>query len=75
MLYPIEPGTVIPIHWRKTSSESVLCALGHFQEILFDEEWNWVETIDIVNGDTNEYIIKSYYRTFSLIQNGLLPKC
>ena len=46
----IEPGMVMPIHRHKASSETVLCVRGHFQENLYDEDGNLVETIDMVPG-------------------------
>ena len=50
MLNAIEPGTVMPIHRHMASSETVLCVRGHFQENLYDEAGNLVETIDMVPG-------------------------
>ena len=50
MLNAIEPGTVMPIHRHKASSETVVCVRGHFQENLYDEDGNLVETIDMVPG-------------------------
>lgn len=50
MLNAIEPGTVMPIHRHLVSSETVLCIRGHFQENLYDEDGQLVETIDMVPG-------------------------
>ena len=50
MLNAIEPGTVMPIHRHLASSETVVCIRGHFQEKLYDEEGNLVETIDMMSG-------------------------
>ena len=32
MLNAIEPGTVLPIHRHQTTSETVVCLRGHFEE-------------------------------------------
>ena len=32
MLNAIEPGTVLPIHRHRTTSETVVCLRGHFEE-------------------------------------------
>ena len=50
MLNAIEPGTVMPIHRHMASSETVICVRGHFEEYLYDEDGNLVETIDMVPG-------------------------
>lgn len=50
MLNAIEPGTLMPIHRHKSSSETVICVRGHFEEYLYDENGQLVETIDMVPG-------------------------
>ena len=50
MLNAIEPGTVMPIHRHRETSETVLCVRGHFQELLYDDEGNLEEVIDMVPG-------------------------
>ena len=37
MLNALEPGTVMPIHRHKGSSETVVCVRGRFEEYLYDE--------------------------------------
>ena len=36
MLNAIEPGTVMPIHRHRNSSEAVVCIRGHFEEYFYD---------------------------------------
>ena len=36
MLNAIEPGTVLPIHRHKSSSETCICLRGHFEEYFYD---------------------------------------
>lgn len=62
MLNAIEPGTEIPIHRHWNSSETVLCVRGHSQELLYDEDSNMKEVIDMVPGGVivNELIGKRH---------------
>jgi len=48
MLNALEPGTVMPIHRHKGTSETCVCIRGHFGEYFYDEQGNLTETIDMV---------------------------
>jgi cupin fold WbuC family metalloprotein len=50
MLNALEPGTIMPIHRHKESSETCVCIRGHFEEYFFDEKGNLIDTIDMVPG-------------------------
>jgi cupin fold WbuC family metalloprotein len=50
MLNAIEPGTVLPIHRHKSSSETCICIRGHFEEYFYDDKGRLTETIDMVPG-------------------------
>ena len=50
MLNAIEPGTVLPIHRHPTTSETVVCLRGHFQEYFYDADGRLAETIDMRPG-------------------------
>lgn len=50
MLNAIEPGTVLPIHRHRFSSETVVCLRGHFEEYFYDDSGRLTETIDMVPG-------------------------
>ena len=50
MLNAIEPGTVMPVHPHRSSSETVVCVRGHFEEYLYDESGTQVETVDMLPG-------------------------
>ena len=52
MLNAIEPGTVLPIHRHRTTSETVVCLRGHFEEYFYDEKGLITETIDMLPGGT-----------------------
>lgn len=50
MLNAIEPGTVMPVHRHLSSSETVICVRGHFEEYFYDESGNLIDTFDMVPG-------------------------
>ena len=50
MLNAIEPGTIMPIHRHMKSSETVVCIRGHYEEYLYDDSGNLIETVDMVPG-------------------------
>ena len=50
MLNAIEPGTEVPVHRHWTSSETVLCIRGRFQELLYADNGVLEEVIEIVPG-------------------------
>lgn len=50
MLSAIEPGTQVPIHRHRNTSETVLCIRGHFKQLLYDEAGNVTDEIDMLPG-------------------------
>lgn len=48
MLNAIEPGSPLPIHWHRHSSETVVCLRGHLQELFYDEDGRLTDTIDLM---------------------------
>ena len=48
MLNAVEPGTPLPIHRHRNTSETVLCVRGHLRELFYDEEGkNCIKTYDL----------------------------
>ena len=47
MLNAIEPGSPLPIHRHKKTSETVVCLRGHLREIFYDDNGKVTETIDL----------------------------
>ena len=47
MLNAIEPGSPLPIHRHRHSSETVVCLRGHLRELFYDEEGRLTDTIDL----------------------------
>ena len=50
MLNAIEPGTVLPVHRHRSTSETVVCIRGHFEEYFYDDAGVLVDTIDMRPG-------------------------
>ena len=50
MLNAIEPGTVLPVHRHRKSSETVVCIRGHFEEYFYDSDGRLTEVIDMFPG-------------------------
>ena len=50
MLNALEPGTVMPIHRHKGTSETCVCVRGHFEEFFYDSGGHLAETVDMVPG-------------------------
>ena len=50
MLNALEPGTVMPIHRHKGTSETCICIRGHFEEYFYDLDGRLTDTIDMVPG-------------------------
>lgn len=50
MLNAIEPGTVMPIHRHRGSSETCICLRGHFVEYFYDDKGRLTDTIDMLPG-------------------------
>ena len=76
MLNAIEPGTVMPIHRHRTSSETVVCIRGHFEEYFYDESGNLVEVVDMVPGGVVLNVpIGQWYSLKSLESGTVLLEC
>lgn len=70
MLNAIEPGTELPIHRHRTSSETVVCLRGHFEEYFYDEEGRLTDTIDMVPGGTLINIPAGQWHSLRSLESG-----
>ena len=70
MLNALEPGTVMPIHRHKSSSETCVCIRGHFEEYFYDEEGNLIDTIDMVPGGIVLNIEKGQWHSLKCLESG-----
>ena len=76
MLNAIEPGTELPIHRHRTTSETVVCLRGHFVEYFYDEEGRLTDTIDIVPGGTLINIPAGQWHSLRSLESGtVLLEC
>lgn len=72
MLNALEPGTVMPIHRHKGSSETCVCVRGHFEEYFYDEKGNLTDTIDMVPGGTILNIGKGQWHSLKCLESGTI---
>ena len=70
MLNALEPGTVMPIHRHKGSSETCVCIRGHFEEYFYDENGNLTETIDMVPGGVVLNIEAGQWHSLKCLESG-----
>ena len=72
MLNALEPGTVMPIHRHKGSSETCVCIRGHFEEYFYEENGTLTETIDMVPGGVVLNIEKGQWHSLKCLESGTI---
>ena len=70
MLNAIEPGTVLPIHRHRTTTETVVCLRGHFVEYYYDADGRLTDTIDMVPGGTLINIPAGQWHNLESLESG-----
>lgn len=76
MLNAIEPGTVMPIHRHRSSSETVVCIRGHFQEYLYDDSGVLIETVDMIPGGNVLNVPAMQWHSLKSLESGtVLLEC
>ena len=70
MLNAIEPGTVLPIHRHRETSETVVCIRGHFEEYFYDADGNLTDTIDMVPGGVVLNIPAGQWHNLKSLESG-----
>ena len=82
MLNALEPGTVMPIHRHKGSSETCVCIRGHFEEYLYGytetrsdgtpdpNSFGIVETVDMCPGGPILNIEKGQWHSLKCLESG-----
>ena len=48
MLNAIEPGSQLPVHRHRKSSETVVCLRGHLREMFYNDNGEVTEVIDLM---------------------------
>lgn len=72
MLNALEPGTELPIHRHKGSSETCVCIRGHFEEYFYDGNGNLTDTIDMVPGGNVLNIEKGQWHSLKCLKSGTI---
>ena len=84
MLNALEPGTVLPIHRHKGSSETCICIRGHFEEYLYGytetrsdgtpdpKSFGIIETIDMYPGGPILNIEKGQWHSLKCLESGTI---
>ena len=72
MLNALEPGTIMPIHRHRSTSETCVCIRGHFEEFFYDEDGKLTETIDMVPGGTVLNIEKGQWHSLKCLESGTI---
>ena len=72
MLNALEPGTIMPIHRHKETSETCVCVRGHFEEYFYDENGNLTETIAMVPGGTILNIEEGQWHSLKCLESGTI---
>ena len=70
MLNAIEPGTEMPIHRHRNSSETCICFRGHFVEYFYDSNSALTDTIDMLPGGTILNIDKGQWHSLKSLESG-----
>lgn len=70
MLNAIEPGTVLPIHRHRTTSETVVCLRGHFVEYFYDDSGVQTAAIDMTPGGTLINIPAGQWHNLESLESG-----
>ena len=70
MLNAIEPGTIMPIHRHMKSSETVVCIRGHYEEYLYDDSGNLIETFDMVPGGVMLNVPAGQWHSLQSLESG-----
>ena len=70
MLNAIEPGSVLPIHRHRDTSETVVCLRGHFEEYFFDVSGVRTLVVDMVPGGTVLNIPAGVWHSLKSLESG-----
>lgn len=70
MLNALEPGTMMPIHRHKGTSETCVCVRGHFEEYFYDSEGHLTETVDMAPGGVVVNIEAGQWHSLKCLESG-----
>lgn len=76
MLNAIEPGTEMPIHRHRGSSETAVCVRGHYEEYLYDDSGRLTEVVDMVPGGVILNVPAGQWHSLKSLESGtVLLEC
>lgn len=76
MLNAIEPGTRMPVHRHRTTSETVVCLRGRFEEYFYDEFGVLTDVVDMRPGGTLLNIPAGRWHSLRSLESGtVLLEC
>ena len=76
MLNAIEPGSRMPVHRHRTTSETVVCLRGHFEEYFYDEFGVLTDVVDMRPGGTLLNIPAGRWHSLRSLESGtVLLEC
>ena len=61
---------MMPIHSHLASSETVICIRGHFEEYLYDENGELIETIDMRPGGVVVNVPVGQWHSLKSLESG-----
>ena len=70
MLNAIEPGTEMPIHRHRNSSETCICVRCNFFEYFYDSNGNLTDSIYMLPGGTILNIEKGRWHSLKSLESG-----
>lgn len=70
MLNALEPGTIMPIHRHRGTSETCVCVRGHFEEYFYDSEGRLTETVDMVPGGVVLNVERGQWHSLKSLESG-----
>lgn len=70
MLNALEPGTELPVHRHPTTSETVVCLRGHFEEYFYDADGRLTEVIDMTPGALLLNIPAGQWHSLKCLESG-----
>lgn len=74
MLNALEPGTVMPIHRHRNSSETVVLLRGSFRELFYDDDGSLTEDVLVEDGGTNKVlqVEKGRWHSLECLEPGMV---
>ena len=70
MLNAIEPGTMMPIHRHRGSSETVVCIRGHFEEYFYNNDGKLTDTINMLPGGNIVNVPAGQWHSLKSLESG-----